>query len=325
MMKREKVFCEVCEVMCPAPSITKNATIKETINMLKKQSKTYESIDYIYVIESDRTLIGVFSIKELFKHSPEINVNRIMISKVVSVSTKSTSEHVADLALKYGIKSIPVTENGKLVGMIPPKKLTHILNNSLRKDIFHFAGIHHSHLEYENTLKVPLGKSIWHRAPWLIIGLIGVLITAAIIGLFEGIIKSKLILTFFIPAVVYISGALGNQLQTLFIRDLAVIGDKLKIHLYILKQTSISTAIAIIVASITFLGITVFWKDIEAARIISLAMFSSIIMTNFTSFLITYSLKKMGKDPAVGAGPFATMISDSTSIIIYLLIASAML
>ncbi len=325
MMKKEKVFCEVCEVICPAPSITKDSTIKQVTEMLKKQSKTYDSIDYIYVTENDGTLIGVFSIKELFKHSPETKVNKIMISQVVSISSKSTSQHIADLSLKYGIKSIPVAENGKLIGMVPPKKLTHMLNNSLRKDIFHFAGIHHSHLEYENTLQVPLGKSVWHRAPWLIIGLIGVLITAAIIGLFEDVIKSKIVLTFFIPAIVYISGALGNQLQTLFIRDMAVMGDKLKIHRYIIKQTSISVILSIIIASITFFGVSFFWKDIEATKIISLAMFSSIIITNFTSFLITYSLKKAGKDPALGGGPFATMVSDATSIIVYLLIASAML
>ncbi len=324
-MKKEKGLGEVHEMMCSAPSITKDSTIKSTIELLKKQSKKYESIDYIYVTENDDSLIGVLSIKELFKNSSETKISKIMIPQVISVSLKSKGEHIADLALKYGIKSVPVTENGKLIGMIPPKKLTHALHNSLRKDIFHFAGIHHSHLEYENTLQVPLVKSVWHRTPWLIIGLIGVLVTAAVIGLFEEVIKNKLILAFFIPAVVYISGALGNQLQTLFIRDMAVMGDKLKIHKYLIKQTSISIVMAIIIASITFLGVIFFWKDIEATKIISLAMFSSIIMTNFTSFLITYSLKKAGKDPAVGSGPFATMISDATSIIVYLLIASAML
>ncbi len=324
-MKKDRGFCEIHEVMCSAPSITKDSTIKNAIDMLKKQSKKYESIDYLYITENDGTLIGVISIKALFKNSLELKISKIMTSKIVSVSPKSLEEHVADLALKYGLKSLPVVESGKLIGMVPPKKVTHMINKSLRRDIFHFAGIHHSHLEYENTLQVPLGKSVLHRAPWLIIGLIGVLITAAAIGLFEDVIQRKLILVFFIPAVVYISGALGNQLQTLFIRDLSVIGDKLKIHLYILKQTSISLVIAVIVASITFFGITFFWKDFEAAKIISLAMFSSIILTNFTSFIITYSLKKAGKDPAIGAGPFATMVSDGTSIIVYLLIASAML
>ncbi len=324
-MKKEKVFCEVCEVMCPAPSVLKNSTIKQVIEMLKKESKIYDSIDYIYVTEENGELVGVFSIKDLFKYSPNTPVKKFMITKVISVSSKTKSEQVADIALKYGIKSIPIIESEKLVGMIPPKKVSKMINDSLRKDIFHFAGIHKSHLEYENTLQVPLIKSVEHRIPWLLVGLIGVIITAGVIGLFEKTLEANLILAFFIPAVVYISGALGNQIQALFIRDLTVMGEKLKIHEYIIKQTAISSIIAVIVAITTLIGLSIFWKNSGIGLIISIAMFTSIMITNFTSFAITYSLKKAGKDPALGAGPFATMISDATSIIAYLIIASWML
>ncbi|MGV8142363.1 MAG: magnesium transporter [Candidatus Pacearchaeota archaeon] len=324
-MKKEKIFCEVCEVMCPAPSVLKNATIRDTIEMLAKRSKVYDSIDYVYVTEENGELIGVFSIKDTFRFARSTPVKKFMITKVVSVNSKTKSEEVADIALKYGIKSIPIVESKKLVGVIPPKKVSKIINDSLRKDIFHFAGIHKSHLEYENTLQVPLLKSVWHRTPWLIIGLVGVIITAALISLFERVLEANLILAFFIPAVVYISGALGNQIQALFIRDLTVMGDKLKTHEYIIKQTAISSIIAIIVALVTFFGLNLFWRDLEIGLIISIAMFTSIMITNFTAFIITYALKKAGKDPALGAGPFATMISDATSIISYLLIASAMI
>ena len=324
-MKKEKTFCEVCEVMCPAPSVKKNATIKTTIEMLNKDGKVYDSIDYIYATDENGELLGVFSIKDIFRFSPNTPIKKFMITKVVSVSSKTKSEEVADIALRYGIKSIPIVESKKLVGMIPPKKVSKMINDSLRKDIFHFAGIHKSHLEYENTLQVPLVKSVWHRAPWLIIGLIGVIITAGVISLFEKVLETNLILVFFIPAVVYISGALGNQIQALFIRDLTVMGEKLKIHKYIIKQTAISCIIAVIVAITTFLGLSIFWRNLEIGLIISIAMFTSIMITNFTAFIITYSLKKAGKDPALGAGPFATMISDATSIISYLIIASIML
>lgn len=324
-MKKNNIFCEVCEVMCPAPSVLKKATVKETIEMLKKENKVYESIDYIYVTEEDGELVGVFSIKELFRFSPNTPIKKFMITKVVSVSSKTKSEAIADISLKHGIKSVPIVESKKLVGMVSPMQINKMLNNSLKNNIFHFAGIHKSHLEYENTLQVPLIKSVWHRTPWLILGLIGVIITAGLIGLFEEILESNLILAFFIPAVIYISGALGNQIQALFIRDLTVMGEKLKIHEYIAKQTAISCIIAIIVAITTFLGLNLFWKDMDIALIISIAMFTSIIITNFTAFLITYIIKKTGRDPALGAGPFATMISDATSIVAYLIIASTML
>ncbi len=324
-MKKEKMFCEISEVMCSAPSITKDSTMQKAIDLLKKQNKKYESIDYIYVTENDGTLVGVLSIKELFKNSPEAKINKIMTQKIISVSPKSLEEHVADLALKYGLKSLPVTESGKLIGMIPPKKINHMINKSLRKDIFHFAGIHHSHLEYENTMQVPLGKSVLHRAPWLIIGLIGIMLTAAFIGTFEIILSKHIILAFFIPVIVYISDALGTQIQTLFIRDLAVMGTKLKVHQYLIKQVLISLIIAIAISFLIFMSISFFWKEQRIGQVIGIAAFSSLMITTLTSIGITYILKKIGKDPALGGGPFATVISDSTSIIVYFLITSAML
>ena len=181
-MKKEKVLCEVCDSMCPAPSVRKDATVKDVVDMLNKSSKVYDSIDYIYVTEIDGELVGVFSIKEIFRFSSKTPVKRFMITKVVSVSSKTESEAVADIALKYGLKSVPVVESKKLVGMIPPKKVSKMINDSLRKDIFHFAGIHKSHLEYENTLQIPLAKSVWHPAPWHIICLIGVIIKAGVIS-----------------------------------------------------------------------------------------------------------------------------------------------
>ena len=324
-MKKEKMFCEICEIMYPAPTARKEDTVKEVLEMLKKKSKLYESIDYIYVIENNSDLIGVFSIKDLFRLSPSTQVKKFMLTNVISVSPKTPGENAAHTALKHGIKAMPVVESKKLVGVIPPRKLSKILNDSLRKDIFHFAGIHKSHLQYENTLKVPTGKSIIHRIPWLIVGLIGIILTAGFINIFENILEKHLILAFFIPAIVYISSALGTQIQTLYIRDLVVMGEELRVRKYLFKQMSVSIIMAGIISVFMFFIISIFWNQTYIAFVISLAALSALIITSLTAFIITYTIKKSGGDPALGGGPLATVISDATSIIVYFLIATALL
>lgn len=310
--------------MCPAPTVSKTSTVHEVISMLKKNSRKYESVDYIYVVEN-RNLIGVFSIKELFNLNPSTKVEKFMLTNVVSASPKSEGEHIAQLSINHGIKSIPIVESKRFLGVIPPHKVSKLINHSLRKDIFHFAGIHRSHLKYENTLEAPLHISVLHRTPWLIIGLIGIMITAGLMGLFEKVLEKNIILVFFIPTIAYISAALGNQIQTIFIRDIAVIGENLKMHKYVIKQLIISAIIAVIVGILMFLGITLFWKQTYIALAISIATVATLITSSITALGITYILKKSGKDPAVGGGPLGTVISDSTSIVIYLLIASSML
>ncbi len=307
------------------PTVPINSTVAHAIAMLKKESRVCESIDYVYVVEKNNRLVGVFSIKDLFRFPPNTKINRFMMSKVISVSVSTDAEVIAHLALKNGIKSVPIVESGKLIGVIPPREILYILNMSLRKDIFRFAGIHHAHLEYENTLQVPIRKSIAHRIPWLLIGLVGIMLTAAFISLFEKILQQYLILAFFVPAIVYISSALGTQIQALYIRDLAIMREELNSKKYLMKQMSISFVMSLIISVTMFVIISLFWKQPNLSFVISLAAFLALLFTSLTAFLVTFTIKKLGYDPAFGSGPFATIISDATSIIIYFAVVSWLL
>jgi magnesium transporter len=248
-----------------------------------------------------------------------------MQTNLITASINTDIEKIAHIALKHGLKAIPILKEKKIVGVISNKNILQILNTSLRKDIFHFAGIHHSHLDYDNTMDVPIVKSVAHRVPWLISGLIGILAVAAFIGLFENTLKENLIIAFFIPVIVYICGALCGQIEALLVRDIAVMGKELNIRKYILKQGIISVIIASIISALLFLTINLFWQNKNIASIISSAAFLSLTLTTLSSFVIILGIKKLGGDPALGGGPFGTVISDSLSIIVYLLVANALL
>jgi magnesium transporter len=313
------------EIRAQVPKVTKEKTISEVIEILKKESKLCESIDYIYVVEKDDNLIGVFSIKDLFRLPKKTKVENFMSKEVIHISPSADYKLILRLALRHEIKALPVVKDNKLIGVIPPKEITQIINKTLRAESFSFAGIHKSHLDYKNTEQIPMYKSITHRMPWLIIGLIGIMTTATFLGSFEGILKKYLILTFFIPTIVYVSGALANQIQTIFTRDLAVTGDKLNIKKYLLKQGTINLFISLIMSILVFIIITLFWNQKYLALVISISSLSALIITSIFSFVITLSIEKFGGDPALGAGPFATVVSDTTSIIIYFAVATAML
>ena len=306
-------------------TIKKDQKVSEVYELLKKKSNLFEVMDYIYVIKENNDLIGVFSIKNIIRFNNNKKLESFMQTQLVTASLNTDIEKIAHMALKHGIKAIPIVEKNKIIGVVSNKNILQILNNSLRKDIFHFAGIHHSHLEYNNTMEIPIIKSVTHRVPWLISGLIGILAMAAFIGIFENTLKENLILAFFIPVIVYICGALCTQIEAILVRDIAVMGKALKIKKYILKQGTISVIIALMISSLLFLTITFFWQDNNIASVISLAAFLSLTLTTLVSFAIILGIKKLGGDPALGGGPFGTVISDSLSIIVYLLVANWLL
>lgn len=306
-------------------TVNRNQYVSEVHDLLRKKSNLFEVMDYVYVIGSDKKLIGVFSIKDLFRFPSNTKVESFMVTKIVRAQAKTETEKVAHIALRHGIKAVPIVENEKLIGVVSSKNILKILNQSSIKDRFHFAGIHDSHLDYDNTMDAPVMTSVIHRVPWLISGLIGILSMAAFIGIFETTLEENLMLAFFIPVIVYICGALCTQIETLLVRDLAVMGKDLKISKYILKQGLVSIIIALMISALLFLTISAFWQEREIASVISLAAFLSLTLTTFTSFIIILGIKRLGGDPALGGGPFGTVISDSMAIIVYLLVANAFL
>src|SRR3989344_5094083 len=239
------------------------------------------------------SLLAYFPLKKYF-----------IVRKRQVLSTSCTG-----ILCKHQLKAIPSVADGKLVEVVPPGKITAILNNALRTNLFHFAGIHRSHLDFENSLTTPILRSIAHRTPWLIIGMIGIVIVAVFIGMFQRVLEKHIILAFFMPAILYLSNALGTQDQALFIRDLAVMGDELKLHKYLVRQALTSILIAMVIGTLMFFAVALIWRELHIAFVISFAVFASLGVTTVTSYLVTIVLKKIGYDPALGGGPFATILS----------------
>src|SRR3989344_3994700 len=147
------------------PIAEKNDSVGAILKKIRDNIKGFNTIDYVYVINGNENLVGVVSIKNLFKHSKEIRIEKIMHKKLITVSPETDQEKVADLAVKHAIKAIPVIENKKLIGVVPIEEILPILNKALREDVLHLAGIHKAHLKYENTLEAPLFASTLHRIP----------------------------------------------------------------------------------------------------------------------------------------------------------------
>lgn len=307
------------------PVVDEKDTVGQAITYIRARSADFQVIDYIYVVNHAKQLVGTLSVRALFIHPDKTIVSHIMKREIVSVSPETRIDAVAKLALQHHLRGIPVLKRKKLEGVILTHEILHIINRSLHEKLLRFSGIHASHLDYDDWMKVPLLESIVHRVPWLLIGLFGVLVAAGVINHFEELLRSNLILTFFIPAILYMSNALGIQNQTLLIRDLATQGKELNILKYATKTILIGGIISAIIGTSVYGIILLLWKLPSAAFVIGLAMAATILITSITSITITLLFHTLKKDPAMGSGPLATILSDVTSILVYFLIVSLLL
>lgn len=307
------------------PVVPEAWTIKQVDEHISKNGGDFDEVDYIYVQNSAEKLVGVLSIRDLFRYAPTTPIKSVMKKEIIYVRPDTHRERIAHLALQHNLRAIPIVKQGKLVGVIVTNKILHIINRTLHEHILSFSGVHHAHLDYEDTMHIPIRESIVHRAPWLLIGLVGVIIAAGIMDQFASVLDEHLIVAFFIPAILYMSNALGTQNQTLYIRDISIMGKELKTIPYFVRTLIISIIISLMIAMIVYGIVFLLWKGNGETLVISAAIFATLMISSITSFITAYLFQKTGHDPALGSGPLATIISDVTSIILYFVIVAVLL
>ena len=166
-------------------------------------------------------------------------------------------------------------------------------------------------------------KLLQERIPWLILGLIGALAGASLVKTFEQVLQKDLTIAFFIPAVVYMASAVGVQTETIFIRGLSQINfSKRK---YISKELIVGGLVGALTGLVAFTLISLWFSNTTTAFVVSISMFFSIITSALVSTLIPLLFVRFKIDPALGSGPFGTVIQDLLSLFIYFQVASFVL
>ncbi|MBU0530948.1 MAG: magnesium transporter [Candidatus Uhrbacteria bacterium] len=176
----------------------------------------------------------------------------------------------------------------------------------------------------EDVIKTPVRTSFRHRAPWLIVGLFGGILSAHFISFFESTLERNLILAAFIPMIVYMNDAVGTQLEAFVIRDMSL-NRRLNFRRYFLRQFMVVFLIALSASLIIMAYSFLVYQDLRMSEVLGIAMLIGICSSVFTGLIIPRLVSKTRNDPANVSGPIATIIQDMFSVVIYFLIATAIL
>lgn len=308
------------------PLATSQQTLSSIRSYLTDHIDQFDTINYVYIITGSHRLVGILSIRELLKHPPETKVSSIMTkSNLLTAKPDTSPNQLAHQAIKNSIKAVPVVDQHRtLIGVVPSDRIQTILQHETQQKLLNMAGVLPQDISHLSTLETPLLKSFISRLPWILVGLLGGLFVAQVINFFSPTLEQNLILAAFIPLVAYLANAVGTQTQTLFIRDL-ILNHQLNFTTYLLRQTLISTLIGLTCfASITLIT-TLFWSAPFLGTIIGISVFISILIASYSALIIPHLISRLNHDPALGSGPFATIIQDLLSVIVYFLIANLFL
>lgn len=164
---------------------------------------------------------------------------------------------------------------------------------------------------------------IEHRLPWLILGLLGGIMATIFSASFEELLAKNIQLAFFIPIIVYMADAIGTQTQTVYVRNMGKRRDIFR--KYVFKEFLLGILLGILFGCIIGLFSYVWFQSFKTSLTIGLSMSATMATAPLLGIIIPELIRKIHKDPAVGAGPFTTVLQDLLSLLIYFSIATTIL
>lgn len=301
--------------------------VKETwmvptcVRKMRSQAQEVRRVHSIYVVDQDNHLIGRLSLKDLLVASPKDKISSIYIPKVDSVHVNDKGEDVARLMQKYDLEAIPVVDdNNELIGRITIDDIVDLIKEEAEKDYQMAAGI---------TEDIDADDSIFDktkaRLPWLILGLVGGLAAAAIMGGFEDALTRFPELFFFTPLIAAMAGNVGVQSSAIIVQGLANDNIKGSMMSRMFKEIGLSIVNGIILAALIFVFGFFLDYNTNISVTISISLIIVIIMASLVGTFVPLILDKNGIDPAVATGPFITTSNDIFGIFIFFYIAKVIL
>lgn len=202
--------------------------------------------------------------------------------------------------------------------MIPPQRLLAVLLKEHDEDMARLGGFLDSTASARMASEERVARRLWHRLPWLLLGLAGALLSAGIVGAFEEELKRYVLLAFFVPGVVYMADAVGTQTEALVIRGLSVgVSVRRTAAREILTGLLVGAFLGALILPIT----VALWGDVAVAAAVATAIFAACSIATVVAMALPWVFSRLGRDPAFGSGPLATVVQDLLSIVIYLAIA----
>ena len=313
-------------------SLRPQMTVIQAIERIRKTGVDKETIYTCYVTEA-RKLLGTVSVKDLLLATDDsLPVSSIMDENVISVSTLTDQEEVAQTLSKYNFLALPVVDTGGLmVGIITFDDAMDVLVEETTEDIEKMAGMLPSEKAYLRSSPWELFK---HRIPWLALLMVSATFTGMIITGFESALAAQVVLTAFIPMLMDTGGNSGSQASVTIIRALSLgeleFSDTPKV---IWKEIRTAVLCGLALATLCFGKIMLVDRillgntDITTltAFVVCFTMAVTVLIAKMVGCMLPLAAKKIGFDPAVMASPFITTIVDALSLLVYFGIASALL
>lgn len=301
-------------------------TVKQCLAHIKEAGLDSETVYTCYVMDRDRMLLGVVSLRALVMADGDEIVSDIMHDDPMSINVLTDQEEVSNIFKRYGILALPVVDKeGRLVGIITVDDIFDVIDDEVTEDFQRMAGVTGD--SDEDYLDMSVFKHARNRLPWLFILMISYIFTGNIIANVENLVAAIPALVIYMPMVMGTGGNSGSQSATLVIRGLATEDIEVKDFLKVLWKEFRTSIIVGVVLSLLNMARVVFLdrRGFLVALTVSASMCLVVMVAKMVGSMLPIIAKRVGIDPALMAGPLVSSLTDMISLAIYFQMATMIL
>jgi magnesium transporter len=275
----------------------------------------------IVVCSENDHLLGLVNVEDLLAADEQTPIEQLMDARPPVITGSMDQELAAWHAIRHQETSLAVVdEAGHFQGLITPRRIFEVLLWEHDEDTARLGGVLHSNQTAARAADEPVRRRLRHRLPWLCLGLLGAVLSADLIGLFEAKLQANVLLAFFVPGIVYLADAVGTQTETLVIRGMSV---GVSIERVFARELLTGALIGILLAGSIFPIVLWRWDRLDVAVAVSVALLAACSIASTVAMALPWLLRRLNQDPAFAAGPMATVIQDLLSVVIYFLVCMA--
>jgi magnesium transporter len=309
--------------------------LKQDLTIIQAQEKIKNLVDksevsyYIYVIDNDKKLLGIISLKDLIIHPFDQSIETIMNRDIVYAYTDTDQEEVAKLIQRYDLIALPVVDKEEnLLGVVTIDDIIDILEAETTEDIYTMGAVQS---EGDNYFDNSYFQVVKKRIPWLLILLLTNTATIFIMSNYEMVLEEVVALAFFTPLLIDTGGNVGAQSSTVVIRGLSTDELDNKSPFQVLIKELISGGfLGIIMGILVIVGVLIFASfftniNINVGITVGVSLFAITMIAAITGAGLPFLFRSMGFDPALMSAPFITTVVDILGILIYFNVAKILL
>ncbi len=302
-------------------SLKEDMSIQDAFDRIRKTGDEKEDIYTCYVINANRKLQGIVTVRDMLLSSNERTIGELMETNIISANTTDDQEAVAKTLAKYDLTAIPIVDNDKrLVGIVTVDDAIDVIQEEATEDFEKMAAVVPHEKSYFDTSVLQHYKN---RIPWLFVLMFSSMMTGIIIEHYEEAFKTLPLLVALMPMLMDTGGNSGSQASTLIIRGMAV--DEIHLNEYfkaVWKEFRVSLLVGASLAIVNGIRIYITYKNLKLSIVIAITLVFCVMVAKLLGCSLPMLAKRLHLDPAIMASPLLTTLVDVSSVWIYFQIAT---